>query len=167
MTRHPNPHLPYETWIPGAFYPFVPPDHPPAAAPVCRSTPYAGADGSTAFCTMGEWTGTPTSYAYQWKNDGTNIAGATAATYLPVAADRGHALTCVVTATNAIGATPAPPSNPVPVPADLVLMESDTVPGGYPAPSPEPENEGSSSPEPVPAPVDDPEDPKPKAAKRK
>lgn len=47
---------------------------------------------------------TPT-LAYQWKRDGTNIAGATSATYTLVLADSGTKTTCAVTATNAGGST--------------------------------------------------------------
>ena len=54
----------------------------------------------------GSWTGSPTSYAYQWKRGATNI-GTNANTYTLVAADAGQSITCVVTATNATGSTPA------------------------------------------------------------
>jgi hypothetical protein len=42
---------------------------------------------------------------YQWTKNGTNIAAATAATYTVVAGDLGALITCIVTATNASGAT--------------------------------------------------------------
>jgi len=54
----------------------------------------------------GTWTGSPTSYAYQWKRGATNI-GTNANTYTLVNADAGQSITCVVTATNAGGSTPA------------------------------------------------------------
>ena len=54
----------------------------------------------------GSWTGSPTSYAYQWKRGATNI-GTNANTYTLVNADAGQSITCVVTATNAGGSTPA------------------------------------------------------------
>lgn len=63
-------------------------------------------------CTMGNWTGEPTSYAYQWKNDGADVGDGTVP-YAVTADDVGHTITCVVTATNAAGSTPAPPSNGV------------------------------------------------------
>lgn len=56
----------------------------------------------------GSWSGTPSSYSYQWYwADGTpaTISGATSATYRPVAADKGHTIKCQVTATNAGGST--------------------------------------------------------------
>ena len=85
--------------------------------------PYASANasppvvGTVASCTTGNWVGTPTSYTYAWYRDGTAIGGATSASYTLVSADvGGHQLTCVVTATNATGATAAPPSNAISVP---------------------------------------------------
>jgi len=54
----------------------------------------------------GTWTNSPTSYAYQWKRGATNI-GTNANTYTLVNADAGQSITCVVTATNAGGSTPA------------------------------------------------------------
>lgn len=44
-----------------------------------------------------------TSYVYQWARDGSNIPGATAFIYVPVAADVGHGLTVAVIATNSGG----------------------------------------------------------------
>jgi hypothetical protein len=63
-------------------------------------------------CTQGNWAGTPTSYAYQWQRDGTNV-GTNANTYTLVAGDSGHNVGCIVTATNAQGSTAAPLSNTV------------------------------------------------------
>jgi hypothetical protein len=80
------------------------------AAPAVTGT---GAVGNTLSCTQGTWTYVPTSYAYQWRRNGLNIAGATAATYLLVAADSGTNITCSVTATNAAGSTVAPLSNAI------------------------------------------------------
>jgi hypothetical protein len=71
-----------------------------------------GVVGSTLTCTMGNWTGEPTSYAYQWKSDGTTELG-TGDTYVAVEGDTGHSVSCVVTATNAAGSMVAPPSNAV------------------------------------------------------
>ncbi len=82
--------------------------------------PYASANasppivGTVVSCTTGNWTGTPTSYTYQWTRDGATIAAATAASYTLVSADiGGHQIRCVVTAVNATGSTAAPPSNAV------------------------------------------------------
>ena len=82
------------------------------AAPVNRNVPFVDQAGSELRCTMGNWEGEPTSYAYQWKLDDTDIPGN--GPILPVvAADVGHTATCTVTATNAHGSTTAPPSNAV------------------------------------------------------
>ena len=82
------------------------------AAPVNRDIPFVDQSGSEMRCTMGNWDGEPTSYAYQWKLDDTDIPGD--GPILPVvSADVGHIATCVVTATNAHGSTAAPPSNAV------------------------------------------------------
>jgi hypothetical protein len=90
-----------------------------AHAPAVIDTPYASANikppgvGTVCSVTNGNWTGSPTAYAYQWKRDGTTNLG-TASNYTLVAADiGGHQITCVVTATNATGSTPAPPSNAI------------------------------------------------------
>ena len=45
--------------------------------------------------------------SYKWQRDGADIAGATAASYLLVAADSTHNITAVVTTTNKYGSTPA------------------------------------------------------------
>jgi hypothetical protein len=85
--------------------------------PKNRDVPYVsgtGTVGETLSCTMGNWDGEPTSYAYQWKRDGTLNLG-TDSSYQIVAGDAGHSLTCVVTATNARGSTAAPPSNAITV----------------------------------------------------
>jgi hypothetical protein len=101
------------------------------AAPVVTGTP---AVGSTLSTTDGSWTGTPTSFGYQWQRDvGTgavswlDIPGATSSTYVvpgsPSVAydDVGSKLRCRVTATNAAGSSAPAASNAtasaVPAPA--------------------------------------------------
>jgi hypothetical protein len=83
----------------------------PAAteAPANVDVPHVSQAGDKLNCTMGNWTGTPTTYAYQWKLDGGDV-GTDSATHTVTAADAGKSATCVVTATNAIGSTAAPPS---------------------------------------------------------
>jgi hypothetical protein len=92
---------------------------PGSQPPMVKDIPYVegeAAVGGTLTCTMGNWTGEPTDYAYQWKRDGTTNLG-TAASYLVVTADAGSSITCVVTASNANGSTTAPPSNAVTIAA--------------------------------------------------
>ena len=76
-----------------------------------------GIVGETLTCTMGNWSGEPTGYAYQWKGNGTTDLVGTGETYVIVDADIGSSITCVVTATNAVGSRPAPPSNAIVVSA--------------------------------------------------
>lgn len=88
------------------------------AAPVNRVAPSIGGEGTLA-CAPGTWSGEP-AFAFGWTRDGAPLAGASQATYTPVDDDRGHALRCVVTATNPGGsaaaiseprAIPAPPAS--------------------------------------------------------
>jgi hypothetical protein len=65
-------------------------------------------EGETLSCTTGTWTGYPApTYAYQWRRHTGGalaaIAGATSSTYTLDAADVGHEISCIVTATNASG----------------------------------------------------------------
>ena len=87
----------------------------PTTAPVNSAAPVASGTAiiaSALSCSTGTWTQPPiTSYAYQWKRGASNIAGATSAAYTTVSADGGQSLTCVVTATNAIGASLPATSN--------------------------------------------------------
>lgn len=89
----------------------------PPAAPVNVDVPYVQQEGADLTCTMGNWQGEPTSYAYKWMRDGTNVSGATSAAYTTLESDVGKSFTCTVTATNAMGETVAPPSNAVVVTA--------------------------------------------------
>jgi hypothetical protein len=67
----------------------------------------------TLSSTNGSWTGSPTSYAYQWRqcdssgNTCTSISGATGSSYTLAASDVGHTARAVVTATNAGGSNSA------------------------------------------------------------
>ena len=88
--------------------PAGPPPPPPAntAPPLISGTTTEG-DELTA--TSGSWTGSPSSYAYQWQDCGvagadcTAIAGATSSTHTLATADVGHKLEVVVAATGATG----------------------------------------------------------------
>jgi hypothetical protein len=97
----------------------VAPDVPPtegnggtASAPVNRDVPFASQEGEILAVTMGNWENEPTSYEYQWRLDGVDIPSDGATCPITVG-DVGKTATCVVTASNAAGATAAPPSNPV------------------------------------------------------
>lgn len=82
---------------------------PPAAPPVNTVSPTISGNGYVGdilTTTDGTWTGSPTSYAYQWQRNGTTNIGTNTNTYTLVSADAGTNITCVVTATNASGSTP-------------------------------------------------------------
>ena len=83
--------------------------------------------GQTLNCSQGVWANTPTSFTYQWLRDGANIASATTPNYLLVSADGSHAISCRVTATNAIGSASATSSN--------ALLVSATAPVNSVAPA--------------------------------
>jgi hypothetical protein len=81
----------------------------PPPAPVNSTLPVISGTttiDSVLTTTNGTWTNSPTSYAYQWKRGATNI-GTNANTYQLVPFDSTADITCVVTATNAGGSTPA------------------------------------------------------------
>lgn len=80
------------------------------SAPANSSLPQingSATQGNTVDCSQGSWTNSPTSYAYRWQRDGSNIGSATSSSYTITAADVGHLLTCVVTATNSAGSASA------------------------------------------------------------
>jgi hypothetical protein len=82
---------------------------PPTSPPENTAVPAVTQAADILTCTMGEWTGSPTAYAYQWAIDGGPV-GTDAPTYDRQLPDIGTTATCVVTATNAAGSTAAPPS---------------------------------------------------------
>ncbi|RMH50850.1 MAG: hypothetical protein D6686_05295 [Alphaproteobacteria bacterium] len=72
--------------------------------------------GSTLTASSGTWSGNPApGFAYQWRRNSSNIAGATGQTYQPGPADDGTAIRVMVTATNGAGSATAlsAPVNPV------------------------------------------------------
>jgi hypothetical protein len=91
----------------GTFYPVAPAS---SAAPVITGTARTGSKLST---TDGSWTGTPTSYAYQWQRASasggsySNIASATGNSYDLTDADIGNYIRVSVVATNSVGSTTA------------------------------------------------------------
>jgi hypothetical protein len=83
--------------------------------PVNVDVPAVTQTGATLFCTMGNWSGEPTAYAYEWHTDGVTN-GVTDPSYAIQPDDSGHGLACVVRATNAQGTAAAPMSNTVDIP---------------------------------------------------
>lgn len=86
------------------------------SAPVVSALPTISGTtqvGGTLVATTGTWTGSPSSYAYQWQtcdSAGANcvaIAGATASTRLLTSSDQGHTLRVSVKAANVGGSTTA------------------------------------------------------------
>ena len=65
-----------------------------ATAPVNRDVPHVQQSGDTLNCTMGNWEGEPTSYAYQWTIDGAD-KGVGSANYTVQEGDVGKVATCV------------------------------------------------------------------------
>lgn len=60
--------------------------------------------GSTLYASTGGWTGTATiSYTYQWRNNGSNINGATSTSYALQGTDEGDVISVRVTASNSYG----------------------------------------------------------------
>jgi hypothetical protein len=53
--------------------------------------------GQVLTAVTGPWSPAPTSFTYQWRRDGTNIASATASTYILTASDLGKQMSVVVT----------------------------------------------------------------------
>lgn len=87
---------------PVAAAPVTPPVN--TVLPAITGTPTVG---QTLTVSTGTWTGSPSSYGYQWRRTGVNITGAISSSYVVVAADVGQAITAVVTANNGGGGTPA------------------------------------------------------------
>ena len=82
----------------------------PPAAPTNSSLPTISGtaqQGQTLTASHGSWTGSPTSYAYQWQHctssSCSNISSATGTTYALQSSDVGDTIDVVVTATNASG----------------------------------------------------------------
>jgi hypothetical protein len=82
------------------------------APPAVVDVPHVAQEDAVLTCTMGNWTGEPTGYAYQWQRDGADIGDGTTP-YAVTPADVGATVACIVTATNANGSTAAPASNGV------------------------------------------------------
>jgi hypothetical protein len=76
-----------------------------------------GVVGATLSCSSGSWAGEPApTLTYGWLRDGAAIGGQTAPEYVITQADRGHALSCRVTAINEEGVAFAISANAVAIP---------------------------------------------------
>jgi hypothetical protein len=118
---------PLQTYgLENGFEPAPPID--PLLPPVNVDVPYVWQEEQRMRCTMGNWTNVPTHYDYQWMQDDTLPIGPNGDTLPLLASNDGHTISCVVTASNASGATEAPPSNSVlytaPVEATSALLIS-------------------------------------------
>lgn len=82
-------------------------------APTMVDLPHCTQEGDVLNCTMGNWTGEPDSYNYQWIRNGAAEIGEDEASYTVTADDVGCEISCIVTASNAVGSTEAPPSNAI------------------------------------------------------
>jgi hypothetical protein len=72
--------------------------------------------GQTLTAVVGTWTGTPyPAFTYQWKSDGSAIAGATTATYKLTVGEDAELITVTVTGTNSAGADSATSASVGPV----------------------------------------------------
>ena len=97
----------------------VAPPPPPPSPPVNLAPPAVSGspvEGATLSASTGSWSGSPTSYAYQWQDCNsagascTNIGGATSSAHVVSSSDAAHTLRVLVTASNAGGSTAAPSS---------------------------------------------------------
>ena len=87
---------------------------PPANLAPPEITGSAVAGGELA-CSLGEWSGAGLLLAQRWTRDGADLPGATGPVYRTGVADAGHAVGCVVTATNAVGVAVEAAAAPVAV----------------------------------------------------
>jgi hypothetical protein len=83
--------------------------------------------GQTLTVSNGAWSQPVTSYAFQWKRNGTDIAGATAQTYVLQAGDAGQAISCTVTATNSAGSGSATSASVTPAVVPIIVLASNSV----------------------------------------
>ena len=111
-----------------ASAPTAPPTN--TALPTISGTPQ---QGNTLTESDGTWTGSPTSYSYQWlvcDSAGTNCStasGETDKTYVLGASDVGHTIRGIDTATNAGGSTPATTAATPVITAATVSAPSNTA----------------------------------------
>jgi hypothetical protein len=106
--------------VSGISTPSIPPPPPPTAPANTRVPSVIGTPsvGQTLFVSLGTWTGTSLTYAYQWLRCGADggstggancptITGATSSSYVPTTGDVGRRLRVQVTARNTLGSATA------------------------------------------------------------
>ncbi len=76
--------------------------------------------GATLQCEPGTWTGSPTTYDFQWSRNGVPIQQATNAVYVVARIDEGSVLTCAVTVSNQVARILAKPPGTVKIPVTHV-----------------------------------------------
>jgi hypothetical protein len=112
----------------GTVLPLAPASEAP---PVLAGT---AEEGETLSSSPGTWTGSPTSYAYQWEDCNSageacsEVGGATSPSYKLTASDVTHTVVVVETATNAGGSTPAASSPTAVVVPELAAPTNETPP---------------------------------------
>ena len=75
----------------------------PLMAPVVKHAPYLSQTGSVLNCTMGEWTGEPDTYHYQFRRDVSTNIGTDSNEYSLTPADAGSTIDCKLEAVNTAG----------------------------------------------------------------
>lgn len=105
----------------------LPPAPASLVAPSVSGTPAAG---QVLTCEPGTWSGSPTGFTITWLRDGQPIAGATGATYVVSAGDRGSAISCRVVATN-------PGGDSAPVTSAAAAIPPAAAAAGPPGPGPQ------------------------------
>ena len=99
-----HPSEPQGTSPPGGTEPPTGEEKPPAKfPPQVRDVPYLSQTGDLLMCTMGNWTGEPDTYNYQFRRDTDTLVGTGSNEYVVTSADVGRSLDCVVKASNAAG----------------------------------------------------------------
>jgi hypothetical protein len=102
--------------------------------PINTEAPVASGDaaaGQILSCSEGTWVNDPTSFAYQWRRNGTDIAGATSSAYVLQLADNGATISCRVSATNDVGTSRAtsngvgPVTLPIPINTEAPVVTGD------------------------------------------
>lgn len=87
-------------------------DIPPTDVPMVIDAPFISQAAAVISCTLGNWSGTPSSRVYQWKIDA-SVVGSNASTYTRIAGDIGKTATCTMIATNGVGASAPVVSNAI------------------------------------------------------